>query len=44
MPPSAKVLDGREVTFRTAFAVVDAGDLVVEVTPDFQHAAGLDTS
>ena len=44
MPPSAKVLDGREVTFRTAFAVVDAGDLVVEVTPDFQHESVLVTS
>lgn len=35
--PATKVLPGREVKFKMAFAVADAGDLVMEVRPDFEH-------
>lgn len=36
--PSTKVLPGREVKFKMASAVADAGDIVMEVQPDFEHA------
>lgn len=39
--PSTKLLDGREVTFKLAFGVADSSDLVVEVTPDFEHQSVL---
>lgn len=39
--PSTKLLKGREVTFQIAFAVKDPKDLVLEVTPDFEHNAAL---
>ncbi|GAB3622643.1 hypothetical protein GCM10027418_07250 [Mariniluteicoccus endophyticus] len=35
--PSTKVLPGREVKFKMAFAVADTGDLVMQVQPDFEH-------
>lgn len=39
--PSTKLLDGREVAFKLAFGVADPADLVVEVSPDFEHQSVL---
>lgn len=35
--PSTKILNGREVTFTIAFSVDNKADIVMEVTPDFEH-------
>lgn len=42
--PSTTLLPGRSTTFRLAFAVKDAQDLAVEVTPDFEHESALWTT
>lgn len=39
--PSTKLLNGREATFKMAFGVADPADLVVEVTPDWEHQSVL---
>lgn len=39
--PSTKLLNGREVKFKIAYGVKDPADLVLEVTPDFEHEAAL---
>lgn len=39
--PTTKLLNGREATFKMAFGVADPADLVVEVTPDFEHQSVL---
>ncbi len=44
LPPSTKLLPGREVTFKTAFSVADPKDIVMEVTPSFQHESVLYSS
>ncbi len=35
--PSTKLLDGREAQFQIAYGVVDPADLVLEVSPDWDH-------
>lgn len=39
--PTTKLLNGREATFTMAFGVADPADLVVEVTPDWDHQSVL---
>lgn len=38
---STKLLNGREATFKMAFGVIDPADVVVEVTPDWEHQSVL---
>lgn len=42
--PSTTLLNGREVKFRIAFAVPDPKDLVLEISPDFDHDPAIFTS
>ena len=42
--PNTKLLNGREAKFKVAFGVADPADLVLEVTPDFDHESALFTS
>ena len=35
--PNTKLLKGRQAKWKVAFAVKNPKDLVVEVTPDFEH-------
>ena len=37
--PRTTLLDGREATYKMAFAVADPSDLVLEFTPDWGHAS-----
>ncbi|SDB80286.1 hypothetical protein GA0111570_10272 [Raineyella antarctica] len=39
--PSTKILAGRETTYKVAFSVADASDIVVEFSPDFTHESVL---
>ena len=39
--PTTKLLNGREAKFTVAFGVANPKDLVMEVTPDFEHEAAL---
>lgn len=39
--PRTKLLNGREAKFTIAFGVKDPADLVLEVTPDFEHESVL---
>lgn len=43
-PPATKLLDGRESKFVIGFGAKDVNDLVLQVTPDFEHEAVLYTS
>ncbi len=43
-PPSTKILDGREVTFKVAFAVANPNDVVVEASPGMLYDSVLFTS
>lgn len=42
--PSTTLLPGREAKFRIAYAVQDPADLVLEVSPSFEHNAALFTN
>lgn len=44
MPPQTLLLPGRSVTYKVAFGVKDAKNLVLQVTPDFQSKPALFTS
>lgn len=39
--PDTKVLPGKSVTWKLAFSVADANDLVMEIAPDFTHESAL---
>ncbi len=39
--PSTKLLNGREATFKMAFGVADPADIVMEVSPDWDHQSAL---
>ncbi|MDO5681658.1 MAG: hypothetical protein Q4G46_02350 [Propionibacteriaceae bacterium] len=39
--PSTKLLNGREATFKLAFGVADPADIVMEVTPDWDHQSAM---
>lgn len=42
--PSTKVLNGREVKFSIGYSVTNAKDIVLEVSPSFEHESALFTS
>ena len=42
--PTTKLLDGRQAKFKTAFSVSSPDDLVLELTPDFEHESALWTT
>ncbi len=44
MPPQTQLLPGRSVTYKVAFGVKDAKNLVLQVTPDYQSGPALFTS
>lgn len=39
--PETTLLPGREATFKAAFATSDPSDIVLEMTPSFEHVAAL---
>jgi hypothetical protein len=40
-PPQTTLLPGREAVWRTGWAVADPADLVLEITPSFEHESAI---